>query len=314
MLIFDQLKKNDPQLRGVTVVVMCGLVVLLIGLWWVQVISSRDYQTNLETQSFRTIRVPALRGSILDRNGVPLAENQPAYHLSLYVEDLRPQFKIAYTRAERVVRAELKAGLERKEAALGRSLSKTEKKEFVLDLKRIRAISAEVRYAVASNVVYQVGLEVRSPLVLNRAGFERHHQARLALPYPVLRNLTPEQIARFEEGPLRLPGIDIEIQSTRVYPYKGTAAHVVGSLRRDDSSTDGEESFFSYRLPDYRGELGVEFGFDRYLRGAAGAKSVLVNNVGYRQTEHVWSRGYDWHSGFVIEAYYCRCRFHYRRS
>jgi penicillin-binding protein 2 len=138
-------------------------------------------------------------------------------------------------------------------------------------------------------VVYQVGRVLQLPLALDRRDFERHYLARLALPYTVVRNLTPEQIARFEEQPLRMPGLDIEVQSTRTYPHNGTAAHIVGALRRDDSSTQGEESFFSYRMADYRGELGVEWGFDRYLRGVAGAKSVLVNNVGYRQTEHIWS-------------------------
>ena len=56
MLIFDQLKKDDPQLRLVAIVVLGSLGVLLAGLWWVQVVSARDYQANLETQSVRTVR------------------------------------------------------------------------------------------------------------------------------------------------------------------------------------------------------------------------------------------------------------------
>ena len=84
-------------------------------------------------------------------------------------------------------------------------------------------------------------------------------------------------------------GVDLEIQSTRFYPYGTTAAHVLGHLQRDDSSVEGEEAFFSYRLPDYRGIVGIEYGFDKELRGMAGAKSVLVNNLGYRQTENIWS-------------------------
>lgn len=291
MLIIDQLKKNDPQLRAVALMVLIGLLILLGGLWWVQIISNRQYQNNLETQSFRTIRVPAIRGSILDRNGMPLAENRPAYHVSLYLEELRPLFKQAYDAQITTARAEIKQRVARKEAELGRSLNKKERKDpaYFLGSKQINQISLDVRYAVASNVVYQVGRVLRLPLALDRTDFERHYLARLALPYTVVRNLTPEQIARFEEQPLRMPGLDIEVQSTRTYPHNGTAAHIVGALRRDDSSTQGEESFFSYRMADYRGELGVEWGFDRYLRGVAGAKSVLVNNVGYRQTEHVWS-------------------------
>ena len=36
MLIFDQLKKNDPSLRLLALGVFGGLAVLFIGLWWVQ--------------------------------------------------------------------------------------------------------------------------------------------------------------------------------------------------------------------------------------------------------------------------------------
>ena len=76
--IFDQLKKDDPQLRLIAVLVLGGLSVLLAGLWWVQVVSARDYQANLETQSFRTVRIPAVRGKILDRNG-DYAGGEPAH-------------------------------------------------------------------------------------------------------------------------------------------------------------------------------------------------------------------------------------------
>src|SRR5690349_9726061 len=95
MLVIDELKKNDPQLRLVALMLAAGLFVLLAGLWWVQVVSAREYQAHLDTQAYRTIRVPAVRGKILDRNGHVLAENRPRYNLSLYLDDLRKQFAVA---------------------------------------------------------------------------------------------------------------------------------------------------------------------------------------------------------------------------
>ena len=173
---------------------------------------------------------------------------------------------------------------------LNRGLTRQERRQFLFKRKRKRACcGSEARYDVASNVVRQVSLRLRQPLWLDATDFERHYETRLALPYPVLANLNPAQIALFEEQSTSPMGVDLEVQSTRFYPYDATAAHVVGHLQRDDSSMEGEEAFFSYRLPDYRGSIGVEFGFDKALRGMAGAKSVLVNNAGYRQTENVWS-------------------------
>lgn len=289
MLIFDQLKKNDPRLRAVAVMVLTGLVLLLGGLWWVQVVSGRHYQANLEDQSFRTVRMPAVRGKITDRNGVPLAENRPTYNLSLYFEELRKPFDAAYVKQVTRARAELKRKAEEREKALGRRLTKAERREFILGTKAKQALRQNARLEIASNVVSRISERLREPLIFDGARFERHYQTRLVLPYPVLTDLTPTQIARFQEQSTSLPGADIEMLSTRVYPFDQLAAHVLGYLKFDDSSAEGEESFFSYRLPDYRGRVGVESGFDRELRGAAGAKSVLVNNVGYRQSEQIWS-------------------------
>jgi cell division protein FtsI/penicillin-binding protein 2 len=100
MLIFDQLKKNDPQLRIVAFGTLVGLLVLVAGLWWVQIVSSREYQAHMESQAFRSVRIPAVRGKILDRSGTnALAENRPTYNVSLYLEELRDAFAKEYSQA-----------------------------------------------------------------------------------------------------------------------------------------------------------------------------------------------------------------------
>ena len=54
------------------------------------------------------MRIPAVRGRILDRNGVALAENRPTYNLSLYLEELHKAFDTAYAQKALRVRADLK--------------------------------------------------------------------------------------------------------------------------------------------------------------------------------------------------------------
>ena len=289
MLVFDQLKKDDPQLRAVALVVLAGLGILLTGLWWVQVVSAGDYQANLETQSFRTVRIPAVRGKILDRNGIVLAENQPRYNVSLYLEELRKPFDTAYFEEIARAKKELKEQQNQQERRLNRSLTKEEQKQFILSAKEKNLLRQKARCEIARQAVQQISQRLRQPLTLNATNFERHYETRLALPFPVLLNLDSTSIARFEEQSTSPLGMDLEIQSTRVYPYTNAAAHLLGRLQRDDSSEEGEDAFFSYRLPDYRGLVGLEWGCDKQLRGTAGAKSVLVNNIGYRQTENVWN-------------------------
>src|SRR6267378_2571343 len=99
MLIFDQLKKNDPQLRVITWGVLAGMWILLLGLWFVHVFSYRHYTENQKAQAFRTVRIPAIRGKILDRNGEALAENKPSYNLTIYIDELRELFQQEWKRS-----------------------------------------------------------------------------------------------------------------------------------------------------------------------------------------------------------------------
>lgn len=290
MLVIDELKKNDPHLRLVALMLAGGLLVLLAGLWWVQVVSAREFQAHLDTQAYRTIRVPALRGKILDCEGRVLAENRPRYNLSLYLDDLRNQFAEA-------IREETHRAIEMQKAAValqerrgGHSLSKTERKRFAFTLDEIEVLHERARDRVAAEVVARIGRNMDTALQFDAAKFNRHYATELAMPFPILENLNPEQIARFQENYSGGMGADLELQSERYYPYGTTAAHLLGELREDDSSQAGEESFFDYRLPDYRGVTGIEGAFNAELHGRAGQVSVLVNNMGYRQTQDVDSK------------------------
>ena len=289
MLIFDQLKKNDPQLRMLALVMLAGIVILLVGLWWVQVVSARDYQARLETQSFRTVRIPAVRGRILDRNGTSLADNLPSYNVCLYLEDLRRQFDALYTAELGRLNDGIAAQIAEQERRSGRALTQKEKARFKLSAQDRNLLRQRVRWTVASNLVARLSWRLQQPTALEETKFHRHYTEERALPFPVLVNLDPAQIARFEEQSVNLEGLDLELQPVRFYPFHTTAAHLLGQLRRDISSAEGEDAFFNYPLPVYRGMVGVEAGFDSQLRGRAGAKSVMVNSLGYRQTESVWT-------------------------
>ena len=290
MLVFDELKKNEPQLRLVAVALAAGLCLLLVGLWWVQVVSAREYQSHLETQSYRTIRLPAVRGKILDRAGRVLAENSPRYNLSLYLDDLRQPFEAAYGELLKAARAEQKQKLAAAEKKINRTLTRAERRAFALKPEQLQALRETARFRVASRIVAQAGEKLGQPLPLDPKNFARAYATRLALPYPVLKNLNPGQIAQFEEKYTSGFGADLELQSVRNYPHGTSTGHLLGYLLEDDSSTEGEEASFNYRLPDFHGVVGIECGFDAMLRGRAGAESVLVNSQGYRQSENVWSQ------------------------
>ncbi len=287
MLIFDELRKNDPQLRLLAVAVTAGLFILLAGLWWVQVVSAHEFQNQLETQAYRTVRVPAMRGKILDREGRVLAENHARYNLSLYFDDLKKQFDAAYKPLHDQALVAQQQAIAARERQLHRSLTKAERKQFSLSDAQIAQLQAQARYNVASKVVVQVAQKLGQPLTLDPKDFEKRYNQQRALPYPILKNLDDDQIARIEEGLTNGIGVELDLLPTRFYPFGTTASHLLGYVQSSDESIEGEDSYFDYRLPDYKGIVGIEGGFASQLHGSAGIESMLVNNLGYRQTETI---------------------------
>lgn len=289
MLVIDELKKNDPQLRFLAMMLAGGLLILLAGLWWVQIVSSREYQSHLETQAFRTIRVPAVRGEILDREGRVLAENRPRYDLDLYFDDLRKQFAAAYKQlSDRAIAIQRRA-IAAREKQLGRSLSRAERKQFAYTPEQVEQLHEQARAQVGSQVMAQLSRILGEPVPFDLKKFEADYERQLVMPYTILSDLNEAQIARFEENYTPGLGADLELHSVRYYPLNATAAHVLGYLRKDDDSENGNQAF-NYRLPDYAGSMGIEKMYNAELHGRAGVESVMVNNMGYRQLVDVDSQ------------------------
>jgi penicillin-binding protein 2 len=270
MLIFDQIKRGDGQLRAIAIGVAAGLGLLLLALWYVQVVSAQRYRADLLDQSFRIVRVPAIRGKILDRNGWALADNRPSYDLDLYFEELRPNFRREYNQ-------HVLADFRRANPKL--------RPVGALD----ELLQSQARYDVVSNLMRQVSALVEEPQVLDEKQFTKHYNNLRSLPFPLLRDLTPTQVARYVERAARMPSLALEVQAMRQYPYGQAAAHLLGYLQREDTPSDDEDISFQFRLPDYVGATGIERAFDQQLRGKPGVKSVLVNNLQYRQAEEIWT-------------------------
>jgi penicillin-binding protein 2 len=293
MLIFDQLKKDDPQLRFLAVVVACGLLVLLAGLWWVQVVSGNYYQDKLETQSIRTVRMPAVRGNILDRDGRVLAENRPSYNVDLYLEDLTRTFQSRYTNLVAQLRASLARQKAEAKKQIGHNLTRQEQKQldrkFVVTEPMKMQLQEQARFDVSSNIVAELSARLGNPIPFEAKEFQKRYEKFRALPLPVMANLDAAKVCRFEEQSMHTPGMDLDIQSVRFYPNGPLAAHVLGYITHNSDSGEGEPSEYNYRLDDYLGISGIEHTMDKDLRGMAGGKSVLVNNLGYRQRETIWA-------------------------
>jgi penicillin-binding protein 2 len=124
--VVEPYRPGPSLLRRVSVLGVAMLVifaVLLLRLWALQVLAGTKYVSQAAANSFRTVRVQAPRGRILDRNGVPLVTNVPATAILLWPGDLPKVYTKRYeelralAHVTRVPLYEIAAGIKARRAA-----------------------------------------------------------------------------------------------------------------------------------------------------------------------------------------------------
>ncbi len=113
-----------------------------------------------------------------------------------------------------------------------------------------------------------------------RARIERElRRHRRFIPVTVRDFLSWEDMAAIEVNAPDLPGILVDLGTSRLYPFGSSLAHVVGYVAPPTEADMGEDPMLA--LPGIRiGRAGVEKWHDLTLRGRAGAVQLEVNAVG----------------------------------
>jgi penicillin-binding protein 2 len=85
---FRESRLFNLRLTVAAVLVLVLVLVLLLRLVYLQVVSHRYYATLSQTNRIKPLPIPPVRGLILDRNGVVLAQNLPVYTLEIIPEQV----------------------------------------------------------------------------------------------------------------------------------------------------------------------------------------------------------------------------------
>jgi len=272
MFVFDIFKQDEQRMRAAAVTVAAGMFVLLAGLWYVQIVCAKKFQTDVKKQSFKHVGIPAIRGKILDCNSNVLADELPRYNAVLYLEDLRPQFDQQYSNLCQAY-AQAHPQVVKPNGRLSLSASFQ------------RQLRLEADCDVVSNITYRVSTSLEEPRALNTKAFLRHYTNYPFVPFQIVPDLDAKKVAIYSEQWSGQPAMDLETQPVRSYPHGTLAAHLLGYVQRRDDSETGED--ISFTRPDFHGFSGVERIYDGDLRGQPGVKLVLVNSLFYRQREYV---------------------------
>lgn len=129
---------------------------------------------------------------------------------------------------------------------------------------------------------------LRSVIDLSDDDIEQYRvrQSRRAVPHtsiPLRYQLTEEEMANIAVNQHLLPGVAIEAQLVRNYPFSAVSAHAIGyvsEINKAEMTAMSAETAANYRGTHQIGKTGIEKTYEDLLHGQVGYETVEKNNRG----------------------------------
>jgi penicillin-binding protein 2 len=254
--------RRAPEFRiAVLGVIMLALVGVLAGrLWYVQVARGDEYTARIRGNSQVNVRLPAVRGEILDRRGEPLVQNRASFTVDFYLPDIVRAYREQHGTVPRQSYRTTVGGM------------MTDKSEY--DIVKIVNETIMTR-------LNDLGL-ARD---YNANHLRLHYRNNTEVPYTFMEDLDFETMARFAEHDVDLPGVSVNIRPVRRYLYDSLGAHFLGYVGAPNEIDKEEAARFNFYQPDTEGKAQIELVYDDDLRGSAGARILQRDAKGAIQGE-----------------------------
>jgi penicillin-binding protein 2 len=207
---------------GMVIVVLFGI--LVVRLWFLQVVGATGFEEQAVGNSVRTIHIPAPRGQILDRNGQLLAGSRLAVDIVALPQDLQGD------RGDRTLRK----------------------------LARV------------------IGERPAKLRALMRSGQKNAPYKSVVLKADIDEDLLIPLTERIRE----FPGIRLERNFRRSYPFNSYLSHVLGYVGPIPAEELDARLQQGYRRDAIVGREGLEARYEEFLRGTDGERLVEVDASG----------------------------------
>jgi penicillin-binding protein 2 len=143
------------------------------------------------------------------------------------------------------------------------------------NLKIVREDAGDVR-----KIVRKVANLIQIPFQELMDNVEKAGKSAFYKPVTLKNSISRDQLAVIEAHKFDLPGIQIDIEPTRYYIYKKTAAHLLGYLGEINVSELKSGKYLNVKSGDSIGKYGIEKNFQKYLHGKRGGKQIEVDANG----------------------------------
>jgi len=286
-------KIDERNVRFNILIVLVYLIgiILILQLFNLQIIHGEEYLETSSTRLTRETRITAARGNITDRNGNIIAGTVTNYELQLYKSKIstetlnntllniinileknqdkyRDSFPIEKENFKFTFSSEEKLNNWLEENELEKGLTE---EEVINKFKEKYEIQSDDKNTIRKIIGIRYGIE--------KDGYSTMKA------YTISNSISVESVAEIEEKNASFPGISIETTAKRKYQLGSLASHIIGYVGKINEEEYKKNE--GYSIHDYIGKTGVEYAFEKYLKGEDGLKQIDMSVDGTTTAEYV---------------------------
>ena len=260
----------------VTILAYAIGIVLIVQLFNLQVVNGESYREQSNTRLSRVSTIKAARGSILDRSGNELAGVKTENNIEIYktnisndelneaalnLINLMNQYQISYTDNFPISINPFTFTIS------GDELSKFKKKFKIEENADAETAFYKVKdkYQIKNDNIEDIRKIIAIRYIITTTGYSATKSITIAT------NVSDEVVAQISERNSDFPGISIETKAARTYLAGSMAAHVIGytgKIKEEEYKANKDD----YDIDDIIGKTGIEYVFEKYLKGTDGEK------------------------------------------
>ena len=285
--------KNDRiRYNILTILVYIVGIVLLAQLFNLQIVHGEEYRETSNTKLTRESVLKADRGSIKDSSGTMLASVDAQYSIVLYKTKVNNEtLNTTILKLLNILSTNGDSYVDNFLIDVNPYRFKLEEEESQKKWKKANNIDEDAtaeeafnyfknKYDIASDNVEDIRKILAIRYEISYKGYSSTKSIEIA------SNISRQSLEQIKERNAEFSGVEVVETPVRVYPQKTTASHILGRIGRIESSElEGNEDI--YNQNDIIGKSGIEYVFEKYLKGTDGVKQIDMNVDGTITDEYV---------------------------
>ena len=286
-------KEGNFKLRYniITLAVYIIGVILLVQLFNLQIVKGEEYRKQSDTRLTRETTLIAARGNICDRTGKKLVTSKMQFNIELY------KTKIDNETLNNTI-LDMVSVLEKNEDSIIDHLPiKVEPFEFTIDedsqktWKSSNKMNDELDAFECFNILKEKfeiknddANEARKIMAVRYEISSNGYSSTKTVK--VAKNISRTSMLEISERNSDFPGINIVTSSAVDYIENTTASHILGTVRPiTEEELKGKED--KYDINDIIGKTGIQYVFEKYLKGQNGTKQIDMAVDGTVTNEYI---------------------------